>query len=338
VTRPSIVIERRPWRLHVAGGLAIAIMLAASPARAQQGSPIAEQLFLEGRALMQAKQYERACEKLKAAHDLDRTATGTLLNLALCHEQVNKPATAWAEFRQVAAESAGRREDRVTLAREHEAKLFPRLSHIRIVVPPGVRVEGLWLQLDKAQRIADASWGTELPIDPGKHTLEASAPGMVPRTVTFTIGDVSDRQTVSIEPLEALPAIAMDPSDSIERDRLAALRARRIVGFALGGVGLTAVGVGIAFGLVAGNKNTEATDLCPNDRCADENAVGDARSSLSSAKTFATVSNIAVGAGALLLVSGVVVVLTSRPSAPAALRVVPSPLAGGGALFFTGEL
>src|SRR6476646_2818243 len=105
--------------------IAVAALFAAQAALAQGGSPsIAEQLFLEGKALMQQQQYELACEKLQASHDLDTTATGTLLNLALCHEQINRTASAWAEFRQVEAESTGRREDRVTLAREHETKLF----------------------------------------------------------------------------------------------------------------------------------------------------------------------------------------------------------------------
>ena len=115
---------------------------------------------------MQKKEYARACEKLKASHDLDPTATGTLLNLALCHERIGKPATAWAEFRQVAAESAGRREDRVKLAREHEGKLLPILSRVRIFVRPDTRVEGLSLRLDKGPPIAEASWGTELPSTP----------------------------------------------------------------------------------------------------------------------------------------------------------------------------
>src|SRR3954452_15674728 len=88
-----------------------------SLARADDAA-IAEQLFLDGKKLMAEGQYEQACTKLQASRDLDRTATGTLFTLALCHELTNRPASAWAEFRQVVAESAGRRDDRVALARE----------------------------------------------------------------------------------------------------------------------------------------------------------------------------------------------------------------------------
>jgi hypothetical protein len=327
------------------------MLLGAPRAHAQDGSSsIAEQLFVEGKALLQEKQYERACEKLKASHDLDRTATGTLLNLALCHELVGKPATAWAEFRQVAAESAGRRDDRVKLAREHEAKLFAILSRVGIVVTPAARVEGLSLRLDMGPPIPEPSWGTELPIDPGKHVLEVSALGKRPRVVAFVIGGVSDRQIVTIEPLDDAPAASTSGAgeqDALERERHAILQGRRVIGFTLGGVGLAAVGVGLAFGVVASNKNKEVADACPNDLCPSAVAQSRAESSLSSAKTFATVSNITVGVGSLLVVSGAVLVLTARPGkagppstspATASVRLLPAPIANGGALFLSGEL
>jgi hypothetical protein len=324
------------------------VLLTASAATAQEGaSSIAEQLFVEGKALMQEQKYERACEKLQASHDLDHTATGTLLNLALCHEIVGKSATAWTEFRQVAAESAVRREDRVKLAREHEAKLFPILSRIRIFVPPDTRVSGLSVRLDNGPPIAAASWGTELPIDPGKHTLEASAPGKLPRVVDFVVGKVSDRQTVAVEPLADAPVEPASPEDAqaaLERERLAGLRSQRIVGFTLGGVGLAAAGVGLAFGLVASSKNKDVGNACPNDFCPDGDAKSRAESSLSSARTFATLSNVTTGMGALLVVSGIVLVLTAQPGkSPAppsasALRFVPAPLPNGGAVLLSGEL
>ncbi|MDB5214686.1 MAG: hypothetical protein JWO86_2613 [Myxococcaceae bacterium] len=324
--------------------MATALVAPSVRAQATSSQSIAEALFVEGKALMQAHEYARACEKLKASHDLDRTATGTLLNLALCHELVDKPATAWAEFRQVAAESAGRRDDRVKLAREHEAKLFPLLSRIRITVPPATHVTGLALRLDDEQQpIAEASWGVELPIDPGKHHLEASAPGKLPRAVDFVVGAVSEHQTVAVEPLDDAPVDAADPR---ERDRLAAARSRRVIGFALGGVGLVAAGVGVAFGVAAANNNRGFGQQCPNDACPTQQVHDDAVSSLSTAKTFATLSNITVGAGALLLVTGVVLVVASpgtksgvSATPPAArLRFLPAPTANGGGLFLTGDL
>ncbi len=320
-------------------------MLAAGSAHAQEGlSPIAEQLFLEGKALMQQHDYEHACEKLKASYDLDKSATGTLLNLALCHELLGKPATAWVEFRQVAAESGARRADRATLAREHEAKLLPLVSYVRIFVPPDARTAGLSVVLDKDLRIPESSWGTPLPVDPGKHAIAVSAPHKVPRWTEFTIGATADRQSVAIEPLENAPVDPAEARAAAERERLATLRSRRLIGFTIGGVGLAAAGAGVVFGILASNKNKNIATTCPQDQCPSDSARDDANGSLSSAKTFATLSNITFGAAAVLVATGVVLVLTARPGnsptspSTSALRVVPAPVANGGGLFLSGDL
>ncbi len=320
-------------------------ILAAPGARAQEGlSPIAEQLFLEGKAFMQQKDYEHACEKLKASYDLDHTATGTLLNLALCHELLGKPATAWVEFRQVAAESAARRPDRVALAREHETALFPLLSYVRIFVPPDARTAGLSIRLDQNLRIPESSWGTALPVDPGKHAIEATAPGKLARVAEFVIGAKADRQSVAVEPLEAAPVDPAEARAAAERERLATLRTRRVIGFTVGGAGLVAAGVGVVFGAVASSKNKQLATTCPNDQCPSQSAKDQANESLSSAKTFATLSNITVGAASILVATGVVLVLTARPgkSAPSstsgALRMVPGPIAYGAGLLLSGDL
>lgn len=354
--RPPRVTEARRARgarkaRQVAAVLAMMLATAATrsaraedpPAPQVGSSSIAERLFVEGKALMLERQYQRACEKLKASYDLDRTATGTLLNLALCHEQISRPATAWAEFRQVAAESAGRREDRVTLAREHEARLLPILSQVEIVVRLAARADGLRLKLDGGVPIGEAAWGTEVPIDPGSHTVEASAPGKLSRSVQFVVGAVSDRQTVIIEVLLDAPRVD-EAQQQAERARLAELRGRRVVGYTLGGVGLVAAGVGLALGGLASSKNSDVVDGCPNDACPSTSARDDAQASLSSAKTLATISTVTVVAGGAMLIAGAALVLTSRAptsraaSTAAALRILPAPLVSGGGIFLSGEL
>jgi hypothetical protein len=312
---------------------------AAPPVAAQES--IAEQLFLEGRKLMAEEKFELACAKFKAGHDIDRTATGTLLNLALCHERINRTASAWAEFRQVAAESAGKREDRVEIAREHEAKLAPLLSRVRIVVPPAARTPGLKLVLDEDQVIAEASWGSDLPVDPGTHVLHASAPAKLGANVVVTVGDVADHKLMTVPVLADAPVPQTLRVNDAERERAAAKRqTRRIIGYSLGGAGVATLAVGLAFGLSASNQNDRAKSLCDvNGVCPDATAKDDASRTLASANNAATVANILSIAGGALVVGGAVVVLTalpSRASSPVALRV--TPLWGGAGLTLGGAL
>lgn len=307
-----------------------AVALACPRAAAQES--VAEQLFIEGRALIKAGQYEKACGKFKASHDLDPTGTGTLLNLALCHEKIGKAATAWQEFRQVAAESTGKREDRVTMAREHEAALRPLLSHITIVVPVEARTPGLEIQIDNGPPIPEAGWGTPVPVDPGEHDLETSGPGKTRGTHKFVVGANGAASRVVIAPLVDAPpepsALAPGPRDST----------RRAIGLTVGGAGLVAIGVGAAFGLSASSKNRDATRLCPNDVCADEATRRTASDTLADAHSAATVSNVLIGGGLVLVAGGVVLVLTAPRAAPVtALRATPTLLAGGGGFGLSGE-
>jgi serine/threonine-protein kinase len=291
-----------------------ALVLWVGQASAQQTAP-GEQLFLEGRELMEQKRYPEACAKLKASHDLDPQATGTLLNLAVCHEYVDKPATAWAEFRQVIAESAGRREDRVAIARGHEEKLFPILPRVTLVVDAGARPAGLVIKLD-ARAVPEAAWGTELPVDPGLHRIEASAPGKRPATQDFEAAAGPSRQRVVIPALRDAPAppppSAATP-DWATIEHLSALRARRTLGFVATGVGLASIGVGLALGVVAKNKEDDAKSLCPSDQCAEPAARDSATADHDAAKTNARIADVAVVAGAVLAIGGAVLVLVSRP-------------------------
>lgn len=298
---------------------------------------MAEQLFLEARTLMADKRYELACEKFRASYELDQTATGTLLNLALCHEALGKTATAWAEFRQVAAQSIGRREDRVTLAREHEQKLAPTLSRLTIIVPPATRAPQLRIVLDGREPVVEAAWGIEFPVDPGEHVVVASAPGKKDDTQRFVVGDAADRKIVTVAPLSDVPPepaseprpVAAPPPPPAPADG----NTRRVTGFVLGGAGIASLGVGLVFGLIASNRNSDAKELCPDDRCPDERTRVRASADLSHATDAANVANVTVGIGALLAAAGTVLVLTAPPSRPhkaSAIRFVGAGLVPGG--------
>jgi len=137
---------------------------------------IAEALFQEGRKLLDDHRYAEACPKFAESQRLD-PGIGTLLNLATCHELEGKTASAWAEFTQalgIATREA--RSSAQQLARTHLYALTPKLSKIVISVPAENEVPSLEVRLD-GHLIGKPAWGTAAPIDPGPHTVAASAPG-----------------------------------------------------------------------------------------------------------------------------------------------------------------
>ncbi len=93
------------------------------PALAHAQAAIAEQLFRDGRELLDAGKTDEACEKFAASQRL-APAIGTQLNLATCREKQGKTATAWSLFVDVesAAQRAGDAK-RARFARDHEMAL-----------------------------------------------------------------------------------------------------------------------------------------------------------------------------------------------------------------------
>jgi hypothetical protein len=102
---------------------------------------------------------------------------------------------------------------------------------------------------------------------------------------------------------------------------------QRLIGYAVSGLGVVGLGVGVGFGLVAKGKASDrdaVAQACGN-ACTDAD-VAQATSLHQDAQHAATVSTVGLIGGAVALVSGVVLVLTapsSRPSSAARVRVDP---------------
>jgi hypothetical protein len=113
-------------------------------------------------------------------------------------------------------------------------------------------------------------------------------------------------------------------------DAIAAARARRVIGFVGGGVGLAVIGVGAFFGVRAITKYNDGKKTCPNDACANESDLNSARALVDDAKTSARIANVTIGLGFAVLVGGVLLVLTSAPPATraTALKVGPGSIGG----------
>jgi tetratricopeptide (TPR) repeat protein len=201
------------------GGLALSSALLLAPAvwaQSETKAAVAEGLYRQARELMAAGNYDEACPKFAESQRLD-PATGTLLNLAACHEKQGKLATAWIEYSDAsfAARRDGR-EDRVEYARERAAELEPKLSRLTLQLDAGADHPGLEIELDGAA-LGRAVVGAPMPIDPGKHTLRASAPGRKPWTLAIEIAPLADQKVLSIPALEAAPpepvaAVAATPA------------------------------------------------------------------------------------------------------------------------------
>jgi hypothetical protein len=190
------------------------------------------------------------------------------------------------------------------------------------------------------QVVGRAEWGAAIPVDPGGHVVEASAPGRARWQAHVDVSGPTAKVTVDVPALEPLPiepapsaaapAAPVAPSSpsraelepSVVHDRHASWQ--RPAGLVIGGVGVAGVVAGAVLGVVAISKNNDAGTHCLGTVC---DASG--YSSGSSATQAATASTIAFIAGGVLAATGFVLLITS-PSSSASARIALRPALGAG--------
>jgi len=281
-----------------------------------QDKALAETLFRDGRALMQAGKTAEGCTKLADSQQLD-PQMGTLLNVALCHEQQGKTASAWAAFVEVSDASRVSEPPRAAFAKKHADDLEKKLSMVKLEIDPKtsdrVAVDG--------RVITPSALGAAFPLDPGDHTLDVSAPG---KTAFHTSVKVpAGPSTTKV----AVPALVSDAGAPPPHDAAPVTappkepekaNTKRTVGFVLGGVGLVGLGVGTAFGVMTLSKKSDADKECTGSQCSQLGLDLD-----SEAMTSAVISTIGFGVGLVGLGVGTYLVLTSKSSSSGSISVTP---------------
>lgn len=301
----------------LAAGLIAGTTTAAIDARAEPtegGAAAAESLFQEARKLMDAKRYSEACPKLVASQKI-APAVGTLLNLADCYERAGQLASAWARFHEaIALAQRLGRADREKTAKERADKLEPRLIKLTIVS----QEKNVEVKLD-GNVLDAAALGTAVPVDPGKHAIEATAKGKKAFTTTVDVSDRARSPSVEIPALDADPEATKSASGSgsgsgsgssgdakVPEEQTGSGGTQRIVSYVAMGLGGVGVAVGAFFGLRTSSIWNDAKTHCTGLEC-DRTGVTLA----TDAKNAGTVSTISFVAGGVLLAGGAVLFFTA---------------------------
>ena len=330
------------------GRLAIPVMTLAvlsSPRAVAQPSSaeaaLAIQLFDDAEKLMVAGNPAAACPKFAESQKRD-PQLGTLLHLADCHEKVGKTASAWAGYKE-AAEIAARRnaaggnERREQVARARAAALEPKLSTVVIHVTRA-DVVGLEIRRD-GELLGRAVWGSTMPVDPGRYTFLAQAPGKKPWTKAVDVSADGAKIEVTVPALEdegltpstAAASSPATPADSVvpsTTDRQGRGATQRTAGYVLAGLGVIGAGVGGVFGLKVLSQLEERDAICTSNMCtADEDR--QIKEIEARAGTNRTACNVALALGGAAALGGVALVLLAPSSAsPTSSRINIVPWAG----------
>ncbi len=283
---------------------------------------VANVYFWEGRRAAEAGDLATACDRFARSLALDRSP-GTLLNLANCEESRGNVASAWLRYSDAVARMKPD-DRRLSLASDRIALLEPRLPRLTLRAPEP-RPAGMRVSLD-GDPLGEDAFGADRPLDPGTHHVRVSAKGRALRDILVVLG-AGESKSLAVEPGPLLPsrsagpvavsrspgALSASSPGALSAPRLASMPRQRIAGFSLLGLGGAGVVLGaIAGGMVLVEKGIFDQHCSAQGACRDQAGLDAAHRGV----TWATTSNVAFAAGAVVAAVGLVVALTS-PSRPA---------------------
>src|SRR5580704_16244195 len=329
------------------------IMAAATPSAwadpTDQDNALALKLFDEGRSLLAAGKVAEACRKLEESWRID-PLPGTLLNLAVCHEQEGRTASAVVEFRQARAlAERDHRDDRLSLADQHLHAIESKVSSLVIVVSPDADRPDLSISRD-GTAVGRTVWGSRIPMDPGEHVVEASAPNKKPWKAVVKVAPDGDVQTVTLSALEdaepvpapspppasvALPP-PLPPPTAVVPSEHHGISTRKTVGLVSVAAGVAGVGIGSYFGVLAIQKHGDPGATCMTTPCPESTSL------YNQAGTAADISTVAFAAGLVALGVGAFLWLgdssgrSDKPPSMSSVSVVPSFGPGRGGVDLAG--
>jgi hypothetical protein len=200
-------------RVVVAQALVVLATLAPRT-RAQAATPPdpqlaeARRLFAQAEADEDAGRWADALGKLYTVAEVRRTA-GIRYHIALCEEHLGQLVRALADYEGAQTQARDEKaRDVLRLVGKQLAGLEPRVPHLAIHLVPDVPDASVWVDdapVDAAART------TPLPVDPGVHHVEATAPQRPTSSVHVTLQE-GETTVLEIQLGQPSPAAAPAPT------------------------------------------------------------------------------------------------------------------------------
>ena len=329
-------MKQRAFRLAATLGLFCTVAELYSPSvRAEDASAAetaaARALAVEGLKLAQANNCAEAVPKLERAEKLYHS-TVVASRLGECLVSIGRLVEGTEILRKVLREpQSGTPTPALTKALERAQRTLetatPRIAGLTIKV---AAVQDMRIKLD-GNVVPSALFDSEVPTDPGEHSIEVTAPGFLKSTLRLSVTEgekksatltlardpnapatpVATEQSAATRAVAATPSsAAAPPSNSPAGPTPAPARApNRTAAYVSLGLGAAGVAAGGVLGFLTMQKHKDLKGDCPNDVCSPTQ-----QSEIDSAKRLGNMSTIAFGVGGAGLVLGTVLFFTAGPS------------------------
>jgi hypothetical protein len=254
----------------IALALAVSVGSLPQPARAE-GPSVAElqnarAKFQRGIELEQAGNWSEAIQQFRAV-GVVRMTPQVRFHIAYCEEGLGRLVTALGGYELALAEA-----DQVGPDFKHEAEgavLRLRARIPKLVIERGTNAEAALVQIDGVE-LGASSIGGEIPLDPGPHTITASAPGYQ----QFSTGAELKEQAVTRVTIDLMPAPKDAGPNTIERRVIVESPPgpNRTVPYIVGGAGVGVLAVsGVLLALRLATQSELEKDCPDRNRCPESN-------------------------------------------------------------------
>lgn len=269
----------------------------------------ADEQFRKGREEQDRGNCQKALEHFRESHAL-KPGRGTLLNMGLCEKKLGQLAKALQHLEELLPQlPAG--DERRQIVREALSEIKPKVPYLRIVLsadsPAGTSVS-----YDHSE-LPSTMVGTDMPVDPGKHSIVVESPGRPDRHYDVFMEE-GKRQTLAVE------VGVVKPSEPIAQNGSSGK------GSALGWIVLGAGAAGFVTAAITGalaSRDYEAAERsCPTHRGCSPQAMNAAELG----KTESIINTVALGVGIVGAGVGIpLLVMSIKKGNPSSVGVWVSP-------------
>ncbi|WP_437776441.1 tetratricopeptide repeat protein [Sorangium sp. So ce1097] len=314
-------------------------MSGAASAQPRAPKDAAYELFQQGVELAEARDCPRAIPLFRKSQET-YPARGTLYNLALCEKEIGRLASAWRHFNELLPQLEPG-DPRLPITKQELTALEPRLPRLVLQLAQDAPAPAEVL-LDQTP-LPQGSIGSELPVDPGNHVIVVRwAEGRQTGT-PVSLGEGARKEVrldpppvaAAPQPTRDLPAAPLPTPDASAAPRAPSpppdtasgppSSGRRSLAFAIGSVGVAALGGSLIMGGLALGTKGELEDECPTpSQCSDRGM------SLSARGRTLTTTGTVLGALGLAGIGAGLVLLLTTPEQRTSVALAPAVLPGGG--------
>lgn len=276
----------------------------------------ARETYREGVALESAGNFAGALAKFREVAAVKSTAR-VRFHIGLCQEKIGRWNEALGAYKMAIAEAEKENaKDVIKEAESARAKLESRIP--RLTVRKAQGAESALVSLDGVE-LGSAMLGTEIPVDPGMHSIETALPGRAPKRTTVEVREGEKKSVDATLPDTSAPAPVVTGSATPTPVPTAttpqtAKPSSKVVPWFITGVGAASLAASGVFYFMRQGVISDLEDTCGSAlRCTEAE-----RSTYDKGKTYTTIANVALGVGVVGIGVGTVLLLSGgKKEAPA---------------------